>query len=138
MQVVGVGPRLRLGEREGGEPAPGREVGEDARLLLVGPEEGDALEAHRLMDAEDDREGGVDLADRLDDPRVPGLREALASVLLGHEEAECTDLTEVPQDLIGDPALLLGPPGVVVLIAVLADPGVALPAPGLLLDAGPG
>jgi hypothetical protein len=85
------------------------------------------------VDAEDDREGGVDLPDGLEHPGVAGLGEALAPVLLVDVEAEGADLTQVAEDLIGNPALLLGLPRVVVLGAVFADPVVQVADPILLL-----
>jgi hypothetical protein len=80
--VVGVRPGLGLGQRERRQLAAGGEVREETLLLLIGAEQGDAFEADRLVDAEDDREGGVDLADGLEDPRIAGLGEALPAVLL--------------------------------------------------------
>ena len=136
LDVVGVRAGLRLGQREGGELAAGGEVGQEALLLLVGAEQRDALEADRLVDAEDDRESGVDLADRLEDPGVAGLREALAAVGLVDVEAERADLAEVAEHLVGDPALLLGLSRVVVLGAVVAIRGVQVPDPVLLLGSG--
>ena len=123
LHVVGVGARLGLCQGEGGELAAGGEVGEPALLLLVRPEQRDALEADRLVDAEDDRQRRVDLADGLEDARVAGLREALPAVLLVDVEAERADLAEVAKDLVGDPALLLRLPGVVMLGAVLRGSG---------------
>ena len=135
-QVVGVRPRLGLGQREGRQLAAGGEVGEEALLLLVGAEQGDALEADRLVDAEDDRQRRVDLADGLEDPGVAGLGEALPAVLLLDVEAERPDLAQVAEHLVGDPALLLGLPRVVVLGAVVADPRVQITDPVLLLAVG--
>src|SRR5262245_54604906 len=92
------------------------------------------------MDPEDDRQGPVDLADGLEHPRVAGLRETLALVLLRHVEPERPDLAEVAQDLVRDPALLLRTARVVVLLAVLPDPDVEVLDPVLLLHRrlGPG
>jgi hypothetical protein len=88
------------------------------------------------VDAEDDRQGGVDLPDGLENPGVAGLRETLAAVLRVDVEPQCPDLPEVAEDPVGDPALLLGLPGVVVLGAVAADPRVQVPDPLLLLRVG--
>src|SRR4051794_5704694 len=122
--VVGVGARLGLGQREGRQLPPGGEVGEKALLLLVGAEERDPLETDRLVDAEHDREGGVDLADGLEDPGVARLGETLPPVFLRDVEPEGPDLTEVTEHLVRNPALLLYLPWVVVLGAVIPDPGV--------------
>ena len=92
--LVGVRAGLRLGEREAGELAAGREVGQEALLLLVGAEHVDALEADRLVDAEDDRERRVDLGEGLEHARVAGLREALAAVALVDVEAAEPGLAE--------------------------------------------
>jgi hypothetical protein len=129
--VVGVRSGLRLGQREGGELPAGGEIGEEALLLLVRAEERDPLEADRLVDAEHDREGGVDLADGFEDPCVSRLREALPSILLLHIEPERPDLPEVAEHLVRDPPLLLRLPRVVVIGAVLADLGVDLSNPVL-------
>ena len=68
LDVEGVGARARLGEREGGELATARQVGQEARLLLVVAEEDDPLHADRLMHPEGDGERAVGLADA---PRRP-------------------------------------------------------------------
>ena len=82
LDVVGVRAGVRLGEREPGQLAAGGEVGEEALLLLLGAEHVDALEADRLVDAEDDRQRGVDPGEGLEHARIAGLREALAAVAL--------------------------------------------------------
>ena len=87
LDLIGVGARGGLGQGEAGELAPGREVGQEALLLLVGAEHVDALEADRLMHAEHDRERRVDLGEGLEHPRVAGLGEALPAVLLVDVEA---------------------------------------------------
>jgi hypothetical protein len=71
------------------------------------------------VDAEHDRQGAVDLADRLEYARVAGLREALAAVLLVDVEAEDAALAQRRDRLVADPALLLDRARVVVLGAVL-------------------
>jgi hypothetical protein len=80
-----------------------------------------ALEADRLVDAEDDRQRPVDLADRLEDPRVARLREALAAVFLVDVEPEDAALAERRDRLVADPALFLDRARVVVVAAVLAQ-----------------
>jgi hypothetical protein len=75
------------------------------------------------VDAEDDRQRAVDLPDRLEHPRVAGLREALAAVLLVDVEPEDPALAERGDRLVADPALLLDRARVVVLRAVLAQRG---------------
>jgi hypothetical protein len=75
------------------------------------------------VDAEHDRQGAVDLADRLEYARVAGLREALAAVLLVDVEAEDAALAECRDCLVADPALLLDRARVVVLGAVLPQRG---------------
>ena len=59
------------------------------------------------MDAEDDRQRGVDLGERLEDPRVARLREALAAVLLVDVEAAEPRVAELADDVVADPAVLL-------------------------------
>ena len=131
LDLVGVGAGLRLGQREAGELAPRREVGQEALLLLVGAEQVDALEADRLVDAEDDRERRVDLGEGLEDPRVAGLGEALAAVLLVDVEPAEAGLAELLDRVVADPALLLDL-AVVDALADLARGGVQ-PADLLLL-----
>ena len=82
LDLVGVGARLGLGQREPCQLAAGGEVGEEALLLLVGAEQVDALEADRLVHPHDDRERPVDLGELLGDAAVAGLRQTLAAVLL--------------------------------------------------------
>src|SRR5262249_16944504 len=115
LDVVRVGARVRLGEREPGELAARGEVGEEALLLLVAPEHEDALEPDRLVHAHDDRKRRVDLRERLENARVAGLREALAAVLLGNVEAAQPALADLADRLVADPALLLDLAAVVAL-----------------------
>ena len=105
--VVGVRAGVRLGEREPGQLAPGGEVGEEALLLLLGAEQVDALEADRLVDAEDDRQRGVDPGEGLEHARVAGLREALAAVALRDVEAAQAALAQLADHVVADPAVLL-------------------------------
>ena len=107
LEVVGVRPGLGLGQREPGQLASRREVGQEARLLLVAAEQRDALVADRLVHAEHHRERGVGLAEHLEDAAVAGLREALAAVLLWHVQAAAPALAELADDVVADPALLL-------------------------------
>ncbi len=107
LDVVCVRAGVRLCEREPGELAAGGEVREEALLLSVGAEHVDALEADRLVDAEDDRQGRVDLGEGLEDARVAGLREALASVGLVDVEAAQPGLAELADHVVADPPLLL-------------------------------
>ena len=58
---------------------PGQ-VRQEALLLLVRPEQ-EIPEPDRLVDAEHDRVGRVDLSDRLEDPGISRLGEPLAAVL---------------------------------------------------------
>ena len=110
--MVRVRARVRLGEREAGEPAAGGEVGEEALLLLLGAEHVDALEADRLVNAEDDREGGVDPGKGLEHARVAGLGETLAAEALGDIEATQAALPELADHVVADPAVLLDLPRV--------------------------
>ena len=105
LEVVGVRAGLGLGQREAGELAARREVGQEARLLLVGAEQDDALDADRLVHAHRDRQRAVDLADRLEHPRVAGLRKPLSPVALRHVQPHQPALAEVAVDLVVDPAL---------------------------------
>ncbi len=87
--------RLGLGEREAGELAAGAEVGQEARLLLVGAEQHDALHPDRLVHAHDHRERRVDLREHLRHAAVARLGEPLAAVLLGHVEAHQAALAQL-------------------------------------------
>ena len=107
LELVGVGAGLRLSQREAGELAPAREVGQEALLLLVAAEHVDALEADRLVDAEHDRERRVDLGEGLEDPRVAGLGEALPAVGLVDVQAAEPRLAELADRPVADPARLL-------------------------------
>ena len=138
LDLVRVRARLGLGQGEGRELAPGGQVGQPSLLLLVGAEQGDALVADRLVHPEHDRQGGVDLPDRLEHARVAGLGQALAAVSLVHVEAQHPDLAEVADDLVRNPALLLDAARVVVLGAVLAKPAVEVADPLLLVGVGRG
>jgi hypothetical protein len=59
------------------------------------------------VDAEHYGERGIGLCDRLEDPAIPGLREALATVLLGHVESAKAALPELADNVVADPAALL-------------------------------
>ena len=86
-------------------PAAG--VGEEALLLLVRPEHVDAFEPNRLVHAQDDGQGGVDLGEGLEHTGIAGLGQALPAVSLGHVEAHQTALPEFPDHVVADPAVLL-------------------------------
>ena len=121
--MVGIRAGVRLGQREAGELATAGEVGEETLLLVVGAEQRDALEADRLVHPEDDRERWIDLRDRLEHAAVAGLGETLAAVLLRNVEPEDAALAELEDELVADPAILLGLAPVVVLIGALAERG---------------
>ncbi len=76
--------------------------------------------------------------DGLEDPRIAGLGEALPAVLLVDIEPQRTDLAQIAENLVRDPALLLRLPRVVVLGAVVANTGIQVPDPILLLTVGLG
>jgi len=65
-------------------------------------------------------ERGLDLRDRLEHAAVAGLGEALAPVLLRHLEQEDAALAELADEVVADPAILLGLAPVVVLVRALA------------------
>ena len=94
-QLVGVRPRLGLGQREPGQPPPACQVGQKALLLLVAAEEDDSLHPDRLVHTHHHRERSVDLGKGLEHPAVAGLGEPLAPVLLGDVEAAEAGLTEL-------------------------------------------
>jgi hypothetical protein len=107
--VVGVAAGLGLGEREAGELAACRQLRQEALLLLVGPEQDDALHPDRLVHAHADRQRAVDLTDRLEDARVARLGQPLAAVLLRHVQTHEAEVAQVAVDLVGDPALVVDP-----------------------------
>src|SRR3954452_10701609 len=93
----------------------------------------DALEPDRLVDTHHDREGRVDLGERLEDAGIPGLGEPLTSVALGHVEAAEARVAQLTHQAVAEPLLLLDLPRVDVL-ADLARGG-DQPADPLLLVA---
>ena len=125
LEVVGVRARVVLGERERGELAPRGEVRQEAGLLLLGPEEHDALHPDRLVDAHDHRERAVDLGELLGDAAVAGLAEPGAAVLLRHVQPQQPALAELADLVVADPAALLHG-ALVVVLAELAHRGHAL------------
>jgi hypothetical protein len=137
LEVVGVRTRLWLGEREPRQPAPRGQVRQQPGLLLVCAEQGDALVADRLVDAEHDRERRVGLGERLEDAAVAGLGEPLAAVLLGHVEAAEAALAEVADQLVADPAALLNRARVDHVVRVVAQPADQLAHLALLGLVGP-
>jgi hypothetical protein len=112
LEVVGVRSHVRLGQHERGQLAPGGEVGQPARLLVVGAVQVERLRADRLVHAHHDGESAVDVAELLHDPAVARLTEAQAAVLLVDEHAGQLALAEVADDVVADPALLLRLPRV--------------------------
>jgi hypothetical protein len=90
------------------ELAAAGEIGQEARLLLVGAEQRDRLHADRLVNAHDHRQRRVDLREHLGHAAVAGLRQALPAVLLVHVQAAEPGLAEGGDHLVADPAVLLG------------------------------
>ena len=105
--VVGVRASVRFGQREAGKLAAGSEVGQETLLLRLGAEHVDSLEADRLVDAEHDRQRGVDPRQGLEDARVARLGEGLAAIALRDVEAAEAALPELADDVVADPAVVL-------------------------------
>ena len=97
----GVGARAGLGERVGGKPLAGSELGQVALLLLVRPGQ---LETERaqLLDGDDQAARRTDLGDLLDRHERHQGGGAEAAVLLVVEDAEDPVLAEELDDVPGE------------------------------------
>ena len=87
LDVAGVGAGVGLGQPERAELAPGAQVGQQPRLLLVVAEEVDRLRAERGVGAHRDRDRAVDPRELLDGDRVLQRAAAGAADLLRERDA---------------------------------------------------
>src|SRR5262249_35473484 len=102
-----VGPRIRLGEPEGGQLATGCEVGQPLAFLLLGAEEENRHRPQRRMRRDGDRDRRVDAGQLLDGDRVRDGVGAGAAVLLGDRDAHEAELPELRDEVVGEPAFAI-------------------------------
>ena len=98
--VAGVRARLRLGQPERAQLAPGRQLGQPLGLLLGAAEQVDRLRAERRVRAHRDRDGGVHARELLDGDRVGERVAAGAADLLGERDPHQPELAELRDDLV--------------------------------------
>ena len=95
----------RLGEAEGGELAPAREVGQPLPLLLLGSEEQKRHRPERGVRGDRDRHGGVDPRQLLDRDGVGERVAPRATVLLRDGDAHEAELGQLGDDLVREAVL---------------------------------
>ena len=100
-----VGARSWLGEAEGCELPPGREIGQPRLLLLLGAEEEDRHRAERRVRGDGDAHGGVDSRELLDRDRVRDRVSARAAPFLRDGEAHEPEPGELLDELVGKAVL---------------------------------
>ncbi len=88
LQGGGVGAGIRFGQREGADDLAGRELGQVAALLLLGPVHDDALGADAVVGADERAERGRGLADLEGEARLFLHGEAKAAIFGGDSQAE--------------------------------------------------
>ena len=92
---AGVRAGVRLGQPEGGELAPAREVGQPLPLLLLGAELVDRQRPERVVRGDRDRDRRVDPRQLLDRDRIRDGVGARAAVLLGDRHPHQAELAEL-------------------------------------------
>src|SRR4029077_19320700 len=85
---------------EGADPPPRREPWQPLLLLVLGPEEHEALESDRLVASDEDAHRGVGRADLFGDAAVGGGREAVSAVGFGDRHPERAQVRETPDDFL--------------------------------------
>ncbi len=124
-------PDALLGEAEGDEPPPGRDVGKVGALLLLGPAEDDR-EGAEGVDRVGDADAAAGAGELLDDDAHVEDAGALAAVLLRHPDAHevvlLQRLDHAPRVLAG--AVELGGDRADELLGDLAGAGLVLLGPG--------
>lgn len=115
LEVIGIGPRIRLGEGETSPLAPGNQIREEPILLLLRTVHDDALVTDRLVDAEHHGQRRINLPDVLEHLAVTGLGEPQAPVLGIHIEPEKTHLPQLAQSALRKSAVALDLERVVVV-----------------------
>ncbi len=94
-------PGLGLGQGEGGDHLARRELREPLPLLFLRAVEQQALQADRLVAADQDPEGGVGAADLFRHAAVRRGRESVAAVRLRNRHTERAELRQPADDLRG-------------------------------------
>ena len=99
--VAGVRSGLGLGQAEGRELLPGRQLGHPLLLLLLGAPHVDGHRPERRVGGHRDRHRGVDPGQLLDREGVGHGVRAAAAVLLGEGDPHKAELAHLRDELIG-------------------------------------